>query len=249
MSKLKAPRRPTLSPRSRRARAALSLLACATFAASVWAAPAADAQSGRRRPSPVSTVPTPTPETPAPGAQGESESVPRGAAKKAEGVIVSFAVVENDNTFLSVDNIARGEITEAFLRRLGQSSAVSVAPAGRGSRKEARDRAKAEPETFVVLFELDEDRFDSSPGTGRADTRTLIIRTSVFEPRTGNLKYTDTIHQRPYRETATVGGIRIPVPGGRRVQRYPSELQLRQAARDAADRLMQRFNVILPPDR
>ena len=242
MLKLTASRPSALS---RRAPAALAF---AILAALSWPAPAADAQSGRRRPAPASPVATPTPETAAPEARGESESVPRGAAKKAE-TVVSFVVVEGDNAFLSIDNVSRGEITETFLRRLGQSGAVSAKPAGRGSRKEARDRAKVESEAFVVLFELEEDRFDSSPGVGREDARTLVIRTSVFEPKTAGLKYTDTIHQRPYRDTATVGGVRIPVPGGRRVQRYPSELQLKQAAADAADRLMRRFNVILPRDR
>jgi hypothetical protein len=247
MSKLTAPRRPPLSPLSplsRRALAALSLAAFVIFAPAAWRSRSAEAQSGRRRPAPASPAPA---ATPSPEAQGESESVPRGAAKKAE-TVVSFVVVENDNVFLSLDSVSRGEITETFLRRLGQSGAVSVKPAGRGSRKEARDRAKAETEAFVVLFELEEDRFGSSPGVGREDARTLVIRTSVFEPKTAGLKYTDTIHQRPYRETATVGGIRIPVPG-RRVERYPSELQLKQAAADAADRLMRRFNIILPPER
>ena len=57
----------------------------------------------------------------------------------------------------------------------------------------------------------------------------------------------DTVYQRPYHDTARVGGIPIPVPT-RRIEQYPSQLQLEQAARDAADRLMQRFGVILPPD-
>ncbi len=64
-----------------------------------------------------------------------------------------------------------------------------------------------------------------------------------------DLKFSDVIYQRPYRETATVGGVRIPVPGGtRRIERYPSQLQLEQAARDAADSLLMRFGVRLPPD-
>jgi len=146
-----------------------------------------------------------------------------------------------------VDRVAREEITETFLRRLGQASGVSAVPAGRATRKEARDRAKSEREAFVVLFQIEEDSF-AAGSSSRSDPRTFVIRTYVFAPQTGDLKYQDTIHQRTYRDTATIGGVRIPVPT-RTVERYPSELQLKQAARDAADRLLRRFNVVLPPDR
>jgi hypothetical protein len=212
--------------------------------------PAASAQSGRRRPAPISPVPTPTPAAPAQKeGHGESESVPRGAESKG-AVVASFVVFENEDAFLNIDRATRNDLTEAFLRRLGQASGVSVAPAGRGGRREARDRAKTEREAFVVVFQVEEDTFASGrTGVGgRSDPRTFVIRTYVFAPGSGDLKYQDTTHQRPYRETATVGGVRIPVPG-RRIERYPSELELQQAARDAADRLLSRFNVILPPDR
>ena len=52
--------------------------------------------------------------------------------------------------------------------------------------------------------------------------------------------------QRPYRDTATIGGVRVPVPS-RRMERYPSQLQLEQAARDSADRLLSRFQITPPP--
>ena len=79
------------------------------------------------------------------------------------------------------------------------------------------------------------------------DSRRLVVKTYVYTPKTADLKFTDTVYQRPYHDTARVGGIPIPVPT-RRIEQYPSQLQLEQAARDAADRLMQRFGVTLPPD-
>jgi hypothetical protein len=236
-----------LSAHSRRGIVWLLLLVGAVGLAFAWPN-AAGAQSGRKRPAPISPAPTPTPEPTPTEAEGESESVPRSARKKAEGVLVSFAVMENDGTFLSVDNVTRNDISEEFLRRLGQSSAISVTTAGRGTRADARDRAKAERETFVVLFQIEEENMTTG-GMGRTDPRSLVIRTYVFEPQTGNLKYSDTTYQRPYRESATIGGVRIPVPSGRRIEHYPSQLQLQQAARDAADRLMSRFNIARPPDR
>lgn len=225
---------------------ALAFLVVLALVVMAWPE-AATAQSGRRKAAPVSPVPTPTP---APRAdEGESESVPRGAEVKRPGVVASFIVIENDNPTAFIDRMAREEVLEAFMRRLGQSSAVEVTPGGKGTRKEARDRAKSESEAHVVLFHLEEEGADRGmQSIGRADSRTLVIRLYVFEPKTGNLKFTDVVYQRPHRESVSIGGVRVPVPG-RRAERYPSELQLRQAAHDAADRLMSRFHVILPPER
>jgi hypothetical protein len=207
----------------------------------------ARAQS-RRAPRPAAT---PTPEaTPAatPSGESESESKPRGTNAKDPAVIVSFAIMEYDNPMMSLDYMARDDIWKEFLERLGKARAVSVTQGGKGTRGQARDRAKSERETYVVLFQLEEEREMNGAGTGRVDSRTLLLKTYVYAPKTGDLKYADTIYQRPYRETATIGGVRVPVPGAGRIERYPSQRQLEQAARDAADRLMSRFGVMLPPN-
>ena len=219
--------------------AALALLSLAFCASAL----SARAQSGRRgQPKPAAT---PTPEATPKDGQGESESVPRGrASTKPPDVVVSFVVMEYDSTFTGVDFRAREDVMDSFMHRLGEARAVSASFQGRGSRKEARDRAKAEREAYVVLFELDSDAMAGGGGIN-ADSRTLVIKTYVYAPKTGDLKFTDTIYQRPYRETARIGGIPVPVPT-RRIEQYPSQLQLEQAAHDAADRLMQRFGVTLP---
>jgi hypothetical protein len=219
-------------------RSAFVLLALALLAL----ASVASAQSGRRAPKPATT---PTPEaTP----EAESESVSRPRAQKPSDVIVSFIVVEQEAVFLNLDYGAKQAVMETFMRRLGQSRAVSVSSGGKGGRKDARDRAKKERETFVVLFEMEEERAAMGEASvGRVDSRTLLLKTYVYAPESGDLKYTDTIMQRPYRPSTTVGGVRVPVPG-RRVEQYPSQLQLEQAARDAADRLMSRFGVRPPSD-
>lgn len=240
-------RGPWLSPTALGALGLLMLLAAAVCA---WP-PAGAAQSGRRRPAPISPTATPTPDQSDQSEQGESESVPRGEDKKDAGVIVSFVVFQNEDSFYWLNSTMTRDVADAFVQRLGQSSAVSVSPAGRGARKEARDRAKTESETFVVLFQIEEENVMGQGGrAGRPDERSLVIRTYTFAPKTGDLKYQDVIYQRPYQESATIGGVRVPLPTtGRRMERYPSELQLRQAAQDAADRLMMRFSVILPPNR
>jgi hypothetical protein len=203
----------------------------------------------RRAPRPAAT---PTPEaTPEATPQGESESQPRGASASAKdpSVVVSFSVLENDNAMMSLDYTAHDDIWKEFIDRLSKSRAVSVTQGGKATRGQARDRAKAEQDTYIVLFEMEDQSEMSGGGVGRTDSRTLVLKTYVYAPKTGSLKFADTIYQRPYRDTARIGGVPVPLPTGtHRMERYPSQLQLEQAARDAADRLLSRFNVILPPN-
>jgi hypothetical protein len=197
------------------------------------------AQSGRKGAKPAAT-PEATP-------QGESESKPR--PEKPSGVVISFVVIQMENAILDIDMNARADVRDTFFKRLGQPRAVSVSDGGKGGRKEARERAKKEErEAYVVLFELEEERAAMGEASiGRVDSRTLLIKTYVYAPKTADIKYADVTMQRPYRDTTTVGGVRIPVPS-RRIERYPSQLQLEQAARDAADKLMSHFGIIPPRD-
>jgi hypothetical protein len=234
------------APRLLLALALISALALFAFASMSGAR----AQS-RRAPRPAATpTPEPTP-TPQAESESESESRPRGTAAgvKQPGVIVSFLILEDDNPLMGLDYTARDDIWKEFLERLGRSRAISVSQGGKATRGQARQRAKSESETYVVLFQLEEERDSMGDASiGRADSRNLLLKTYVYAPKSGDLKYADTIFQRPYRDTTSVGGVRIPVPGSRRIERYPSQRQLEQAARDTADRLMAHFNIIPPPD-
>jgi len=230
-------------------KSALLLLAALVALALCALARAADAGAqSRRAPRPAAT-PTPSP-TPEATPEGESESQPRGTRAKEPAVLVSLVLMEYDNPMMGLDYGARDDIWHEFTARLGKSRAVSVTQGGKGSRGEARSRAKSESAAYVVLFEMeDEGGSMGDTGMGRADSRNLLLRTFVYAPKTGDLKFTDTVYQRPYRDSTTIGGVRVPLPTGTgRVERYPSQRQLEQAARDAADRLLSRFDVILPPD-
>jgi len=195
------------------------------------------AQSGRHSQK-TSTQPLPE-ATP----QGEPESK-SGASSKPSDAVVSFAVMEYNGALIGASSMWVDDLADIFARRLGQPKAVSVTRADKGGRSQARDRAKKETDTYVVLFQIDEET--ASP-TNRSDYA-ILVKTYVYEPKTGALKYADTIYQRPYRSTASIGGIPIPVPTTRRIEQYPGQLQLEQAARDAADRLMSRFHVASPPE-
>ncbi len=212
------------------------LKTAALLLALCFGAQAALAQSGRKGQKSPSPVPADS-EPPA-----ESESGPKHGAPKKPDALVSFVVMRGDEGVMLIDTLARDDVERNFLRRLGASQSVSVTNAGSGTRGEARTRAKGETTAYVVLFLLEEESFAQQRTGGRTDTRTLVIRTFVYAPKTGDLKYTDTVYQRPYRATARVGGIPLPVPT-RGIERYPSQRELEQAARDAADRLLARFHI------
>ena len=228
--------------------AALSLCALAPGA---WAL----AQSGRRKtdPSRRSPVPTPTPAAAEP--QGESESQPARAAKNVS-IVATFVVYEDENLELdfSIAGSQRDVVSRTFFERLRQSPSVEVTAGGTATRSVARDRAKKERDAYVVHLQLEEDRMiarerqQQRDPLGRNDPGIYALRISVYAPGTGDLKYSDLVNQRPYRPTTTIGGIPVPVPVPVGRERVPGENKLAQVARDAADRLLSRFDIARPPD-
>jgi hypothetical protein len=219
-------------PNPSRARAALCGVALLILAAFCSAAPA---QSGRKAQKPLG-LPTeqPTPADPA---------AAKPAEPKKQEALVTFIVVKDDSLTMGIDVWARDGTTSAFVDRLRRARDVEVKDGGKGNRHDARERAKKEETAYVVHFQLDESNY-----TGvSTDASGLVLRTFVYTPKTGDLKFSDTVYQRPYYDTARIGGVSVPVPS-RRIERYPSQFQLEQAARDAADRMLSRFQ-IRPPER
>jgi hypothetical protein len=227
-----------------------ALLLVALASCALWAAAGAAAQSGRRRTPQQQPTAQPSPDA-SPQGESESESRPRPAGAKDSTALASFIVMELDELTFGADYGMRADVVESFAARLRRTPSVSVSGGGRGSRGDARQRAKGETTAFVVLVALEDEYGGGGPNPGprgsqQERNRALAVRTSVFEPKTGALKYTDTIHQRPVRSTVGVGGIGLPIPT-RTIGRYPAQLELRQAAHDAADRLLSRFSIIAPP--
>ncbi|MBV9928374.1 MAG: hypothetical protein JOZ96_25385 [Acidobacteria bacterium] len=224
--------RPNPSHATRAALCGAALLMLAALCAA-----GAGAQSGRKAQKPLG-LPTekPTPADPA----------DKPAAPKNVEPTVTFLVLKDDTLSVSYDSLARDDVAAAFverLRRVGRD--VEVKDGGKGRRQEAREQAKKQEKAFVVFFQMEETGIGSSSQT---DLRGMVMRTYVYTPKTGDLKFSDTIFQRPYYDSARVGGVRVPVPT-RRIERYPSQYQLQQAARDAADRLLSRFNITPPPEQ
>jgi hypothetical protein len=227
--------------RSKSLAAALAAVSLAALALALFAA-VAGAQS-RHAPRVMSPTPTPTPE-PTPQGESESESRPRASSSKPKGALVNFVVMDYATGLMSMNSMEIEDLVNTFASRLGESQSVSVTRGDAGSRADARKRAKEENDAYIVLFQIEED-MGAGTGTYGDDPRALTIKTYVYAPKTGDIKYVDTTYQRPYRPTATIGGIPVPVPS-RRAEQYPSQLQLEQASRDAADRVLSRFQVMVP---
>ena len=219
--------------------ALVALCACAL-------AGGAAAQSGRRRTPQQSPTAQPSP---TPGAEGESESESRPRpAGVSDAAVASFIVMELDELSVGADTMMSAEVARSFAERLRRSQSVSVTTGGRATRVDARQRAKTETTAFVVLVGLEDVQTMTPTRTRGEQNRSVAVRTLVLEPKTGAIKYTDVIYQRPVRATVGVGGIGLPIPT-RTISRYPSQLELRQAAEDAADRLLSRFKIAPPPDQ
>lgn len=226
-------------PRARRAAAWLVLFACAACACA--ASNTTHAQSGRRSPTMSKSSPAP------PTSEKPGDAAATTATKKDVKPLASFIVVEDTGSAFEVDYTARRIVLAAFVARLDQSSVVAVTSGGRMTRKEARDRAKNQTEAFVVLVELEEELDSiSARGGSRPEDRLLIIKSYVYTPATGDLKFTDRFVARPYDSRASVGGVRVPVPSG---GTYGLEAQYERAGRDAAQRLLSRFEISLPPEK
>ncbi len=187
--------------------------------------PAGMAQSGRRV---KKTTPAPVP-TP------EAASSPAKSAKKPEPA-VRF-VVGMDRYSLSVD--ARASYWSGTLAsvvdRLNDSAAVEVTQVSKSmTRGEAVSRAKSEKGAYVVWLEL---RNDSRTASSRTDYQ-VYIQYWVFSPTTAKLKTSGNAYPQAYRNR---GVIVSP-----RTSNIYDDYQLQQAAREAAERILDAFKLHLP---
>lgn len=123
---------------------------------------------------------------------------------------------------------------DSVLRACGDrldDSSVKVTVANREmNRGEAVKRAKAEKESHLVWMQL---RFDTA-SMSEVDLREVYIDYWVFAPTTTKTVTNGRSYQQMYRGG---GVIVMPRPGGRASEPYAEQL-LKQAARDAAERIL-----------
>ena len=196
----------------------------------------ADAQSGRRAPRNISPVPTPEP-------AASPKAAPEARSKTDNKTLYSFILYGGENGYTNLPLGAATAVNRGFMERMRQSSSVSIKDAGRGNRSRAREDAKKQTESFVIVLELDENQMMSRT-PGRVDASSISVRYSVYAPQTATLKLNGSVYLRPVTRTARVGGLPIPVPAPTGGLSY--EYVLEQAGRDAADRVFSGLHISLP---
>lgn len=196
------------------------------------------AQSGRRiskRP-PVSVAP--------PEAKPAAEVKP--PVVKAEQAQVSLYVgMSQRDLFIRIPRYIFDSVREVFIQRLREASAINVMAGEELHRSEAIKRAKAEQSTHVVLLELEADTFDPRSSGGNIDESRLFVRYTVFAPSTGKVMLEGRAYQQQYRTGR--GGVGLPSP--RRNNPLYSDYLLKEAARQAANRVLESFSVYRPRER
>lgn len=185
------------------------------------------AQSGRRvhksTPAPVSTPePTPTPK-------------PTEKPKPALTFIVGMDRYGGLNT---IRLNSYGTVLQSFSERLGKSRSVEVKTASSEmSRGDAIKSAKAEKETYVILLQLQSEQASMSGSSNL----TVFIQYWVFAPTTAKVKTSGQTYPETYRNKSVILNPRSGSIYG--------DYQLQQAAREAADRVLDTFKIQASSDK
>lgn len=177
---------------------------------------AAEAQSGRRlKRSDVSPSPAPAIEAPQP-APVAAPALPR------QKLIVGM---DNLGRSMSIPLYMSDAVWDGFYKQFNKSSSFDITTETHMRGKEARERARKETESYVVLLQLETDSMDSG-GLGQVDLNNLVVTYAIYAPVTGKTKETGRVYVRQSRNV-------LSLPTGRN-----GEAQLNQAGREAADRVM-----------
>lgn len=191
----------------------------------VWNGPVVG-QSGRR--GPKTSVPAPTPPPP----DVPEEKKPAAETKAALTFIVG---IDRGSSFTYIPTYFYDTVLRTCAERLDNAPSVSVTAANRElNRAEAIKRAKAETESYIVWMQLRGTGVGSQSGD---DLREVYIEYLVYAPTTAKT----VTNGRTYQQMARAGGV-IAMPPGRGSVVYSEQL-LKQAARDAADRILHAMNV------
>jgi hypothetical protein len=180
------------------------------------------AQSGRRprkpEPQPAVPVETPTP-TPAP-------------TPKPTPAIKFLVAIERYGELLRVSINDYDGVLRNCTDRLDKAPSVKADPATHDmSRADAIRQAKSEKDTYVVWLQLRVNEMTGNSGI-QNDQSNLYIEYHVYAPVTGKQETQGNTYPEAYRST-----IRLPTPTSQ------GDYQLNQAARGAAERILDHFHV------
>jgi hypothetical protein len=123
------------------------------------------------------------------------------------------------------------------VRRLADSTEIIPNAVGRGmDRVDAVRRAKAEKEDYVVWLQIESDVIDSGKQQKNGPDE-LYVRYTIFEPVTAKVRQSGRTHQQIYK----TGRVGVSTPN--KNSPVYSEYALKQAAREAAERILEAFDI------
>jgi len=214
----------TLNPKQTRKRSVLFLIA--SIALTLSLSQNSLAQSGRRQgkvlspsPPPAADEPKPEPTPATPPAKPDAQAkIIVGGDKLGSSIYLSSSYVEYT--------------VNSCIERLNDSAALEAIGGGNMSRKDAIDRAKKETASYVLLLEL---RLDN-------DDTDISISYSLFAPQTAKILTSGRVYLGTM--TAGRGPVGVGVPSVTR--NMPLQYQLKEGARQVADRVKGKISVRNP---
>ncbi|HSP64180.1 MAG TPA: hypothetical protein VLQ90_14420 [Pyrinomonadaceae bacterium] len=184
-----------------------------------------EAQSGRRSSNGQTTAPSVSgPKT--------VEKTPVKAPK-----IQLLVSVEDRNPLMSVPYYLSDTVLDNCVRHLNDAPEINATTSGRGTtRAEAIIRAKAQKEAFVIFLQIESDIAPSAKQAKNGPDE-LYVRYTIFEPATARIKQWGRTHQQIYKTGQ--GGVST----SSKSSPVYSEYALKQAAREAAERVLEAFEI------
>lgn len=196
-----------------------------------------NAQSGRR----VKTQPDP----PAPEISNP-EPKPEKTAEETVKPLYKLKIFGNTRSVGISKFIFHARMSGWVADRLRNSLLLEVFPGTDATLSEAKKIAKNSPDLFIVLVELDEDRFALPSRSGTSSVNgDFAIKYYVLEPGTGKTKFSGQVNI--YSEIATnnrqvLGSNRLCYP-----QLSGNDLMLLESSIETADRIISRLKIPIPP--
>jgi hypothetical protein len=147
--------------------------------------------------------------------------------------------VEDRNVLMNVPYYLSDTVLDNCVRRLNDATEISASTSGRGmTRADAISRAKAEKEAYVIFLQIESDITPSAKQSKNGPDE-LYVRYTIFEPATARIKQWGRTHQQIYK----VGRGGVSVPTSSKNSPLYSEYALKQAAKEAAERVLEAFEI------
>ena len=184
-----------------------------------------DAQSGRRSSNGQTTAPSVSgPKT--------VEKAPANTPK-----IQLLVSIEDHNQLASVPYYLSDTVLDNCVRRLNDAAEINANVARRSmTRAEAISKAKAQKEAFVIFLQIESDIAPSAKQAKNGPDE-LYVRYTIFEPATARIKQWGRTHQQIYKTGK--GGVST----SSKDSPVYSEYALKQAAKEAAERALEAFEI------